>query len=71
MPYASAMDILSQPFETLKQMTTPIIKSPYEYMANQSTFFKDTLGSPSKIERAYKEQGEFIGQLMRKKNLKE
>jgi len=38
-------------------------------MANQSTFFKDTLGNPSKIERTYKEQGEFLGQSMRKKNI--
>ncbi|MEA3272531.1 MAG: hypothetical protein U9P90_02580 [Patescibacteria group bacterium] len=69
LPYASAIDILSQPLDTLIGMATPLLKTPIELWANQSTYFKDTLGQYSKIERTHKQQGEFMGQLSRKKNI--
>jgi len=67
LPYAQAVDLLSQPLENIKQMITPLIKAPLEVIFNRSTYFKDTLGDMSKIERYYKEQGEFLGTTMRKK----
>lgn len=69
LPYASAIDILSQPLQNVISMSTPLVKTPYELASNKSTFFKSTLGEPSPIERRYKQQGEFIGQSMRKKNI--
>lgn len=69
LPYASAIDLLSNPLESIVGMTTPFVKTPYEIASNMSTFFKDTLGEPSKIERRYKQQGEFLGMSMRKKNI--
>jgi hypothetical protein len=69
LPYASAVDLLSQPLDTLFGMITPLAKSPVEWWSNKSSFFKNTLDEPSKIENRYKQQGEFLGQSMRKKNI--
>jgi len=69
LPYASALDVLSQPLDTIVGMTSPFIKTPYEYFSNKSTYFKDTLGQPQEIERGGMEYGEFDGNLLRKKNM--
>lgn len=69
LPYAQSLDILSNPLDNIVAMTSPFIKTPYEQLSNQSTFFKDTLGQPSPIERDYKQQGEFLGQVLRQKNI--
>lgn len=67
LPSASAIDFLSQPLESIIQMTTPLLKTPFELWANKSFFFKNTLGEPSEIEYYYKQPTEFIGIPMRKK----
>ena len=69
LPYASAIDILSHPIDTIIQMATPFGKTPIELWANKSSFWKNTLGEYQDIERRYKQQGEFIGKSMRKKNI--
>jgi len=69
LPYASAIDILSQPIDTVIQMATPFLKTPIEQWANKSAFWKDTLGEYQDIERRFKQQGEFIGMSFRKKNI--
>lgn len=69
LPYATALDVLSEPMQNLIRMSSPLVKTPYEYFANKSTFFRNTLGEPSKVERRYKEQGEFLGRTLRKKNI--
>lgn len=69
LPYASAIDVLSQPLETVVQMATPFLKVPIEQWANKSTFWKDTLGGYQEIERRYKQQEEFMGMSFRKKNV--
>ena len=67
LPAASAIDVLSNPIDTLISMTTPLLKTPYELWANKSTFFKNTLGESSKIEFYYKQPTEFMGIPMRRK----
>lgn len=69
LPYASAIDVLSQPLETFIGMATPIGKTPFEYLFNKSTYFKNTLGEYSDIESRFKQQGEFLGASLRKKNI--
>ena len=69
LPYASAIEVLSSPLEEMIAMITPLVKTPYEYLSNESTFFKDTLDEPAEIERRFKQQGEFIGESLRKKNI--
>ena len=69
LPYASAIDILSHPIDTVIQMATPFLKTPIELWSNKSSFWKDTLGEYQDIERRFKQQGEFLGQSMRKKNI--
>jgi len=76
LPYASAIEILSSPIEEMVAMITPFVKTPYEYLSNKSTFFKNTLGEPAPIERRHKQQGEFVNPInptetmsMRKKNI--
>ena len=69
LPYAQAIDVLSQPLDVLVEMTTPLVKTPLEYFSNKSLYFKDTFGKPSPIERRYKQQGEFLGHSLRKKNI--
>lgn len=59
LPYAQAIDFLSNPLDNFINMTTPLIKAPIEYGANLSSFFKTTTGEPSPIESYYKQQGEF------------
>lgn len=67
LPSASAIDFLSQPFENIRNMVTPFVKTPIELWANKSMFFKNTLGEPSKIEYYHKQPTEFVGIEMRKK----
>ena len=69
LPYASAIDVLSHPIETIVQMATPFLKTPIEQWSNQSTFWKNTLGEYQDIERRPGQQGEFMGEFMRKKNV--
>jgi hypothetical protein len=69
LPYASAIDVLSEPMRTLIGMVTPGIKAPLEAFSNKSLYFKDTLGNPAPIERRGMQQGEFLGQSMRKRNI--
>ncbi len=75
LPYASAIDVLSQPLDTVLQMATPLLKTPIEMWANQSMFWRNTLGEYQEIERKrgtpYGEFGlPFVGStLMRKKNI--
>ena len=65
LPYAAAIDVLSNPIDTLLNMTTPVVKAPYEYWSEKSTFFQDTLGKRQEMEGT----GEFLGGLMKKKNI--
>ena len=67
LPSASAIDFLSQPFDNIVNMVTPIAKTPFELWANKSFFFKNTMGEPSKIEFYYKQPTEFVGMPMRRK----
>lgn len=67
LPSAQAVDFLSRPLENIVNMVSPLIKTPFETIANKSFFFKNTLGEPSKIEYYYKQPTEFIGIPMRKK----
>lgn len=69
LPYAQAIDVLSQPLTVLVEMTTPLVKTPLELFSNRSTFFKTTFGEPAPIERRYKQQGEFLGRSMRRRNI--
>jgi len=59
LPYASAIDLLSQPVDTFISMLTPGIKIPIELMTNTSLFFKNTMGDRAKIS-AYPGQREEI-----------
>lgn len=67
LPSAAAIDFLSQPFENILNMATPLIKTPIELWANKSLFFKNTLGEASNIEYYYKQPTEFVGISMRRK----
>jgi hypothetical protein len=67
LPSAQAVDLLSNPFENLVNMVTPLAKTPFELWANKSFYFKNTLGEPSQIEYYYKQPTEFIGIDMRRK----
>lgn len=67
LPSTSAIDFLSQPLENIINMVTPLAKTPVELWSNQSFFFRNTLGEPSKIEYYYKQPTEFVGIPMRKK----
>jgi hypothetical protein len=69
LPYASAIDFLSQPLQNTLSSVSPLIKTPLELFSNKSTFFKNTLGEYSNIENQPLEQGQFLGQTMRKKNI--
>lgn len=74
LPYASAIDVLSQPIETVVQMATPFLKTPIEQWANKSSFWKNTLGEYQAIEKKGRSPyGEFapLGypMLLRKKNI--
>lgn len=64
LPYAQALDFLSQPTENILSSLSPLIKVPYEQMANKSLFFKDTFGQQQPLESTYKKQTEFLGQSM-------
>jgi len=69
LPFASAIDLLSQPMDNLLGMVTPLVKTPLERFSNKSTYFKNTLGEYQPIEREDMEQGEFLGMSLRKKNI--
>lgn len=74
LPAAQAINFLGQPFDNIVKMVTPLAKTPLELWFNKSTFFKNTLGEMEPIEggsytSGYKEQGEFLGQSMRKKQI--
>ncbi len=64
LPYAQALDFLSQPTENIMSSISPLFKIPYEFYSNKSLFFKDTFGQPQDIESTYKKQTEFLGQSM-------
>jgi len=68
LPFAQAIDLLSNPFQNIVNMVTPLAKTPFELWANKSFFFKNTLGEPSKIEYYYKQPTEYIGITMRRKS---
>jgi len=59
LPYASAIDVLSQPIDTFLSMMSPLAKIPIEQITNTSLFFKNTLGERNEIE-AYPGQREEI-----------
>lgn len=67
LPAAQAIDFLSQPTENFIASVSPFIKTPAELWANKSTFFEDTFGQPSKIERYPEENQSWLGFTMRKK----
>ena len=67
LPAAQAIDFLSQPIENFVMSISPFLKTPVELWANQSTFFEDTFGQPSKIERYSEENQSWLGFTMRKK----
>lgn len=67
LPAAQAIDFISQPTQNFIAMISPFFKTPVELWANQSTFFEDTFGQPSKIERYPEENQSFLGLTMRKK----
>lgn len=69
LPAASALDVLSNPPQAIREMISPIFKGPVELWANKSGFFKDTLGRPAPIENYPGEQGEFLGKLRSKKQI--
>lgn len=50
LPYASAIDFLSDPIENSIGMLTTALKVPAERYFNTSAFFKDTLGRPAKTD---------------------
>lgn len=67
LPAAQAIDFLSQPRENFIMSISPFLKTPVELWSNQSTFFEDTFGQPSKIERMPEENQSWMGFTMRKK----
>jgi hypothetical protein len=72
LPFASAVDMLSQPIDNIVGMISPFIKNPVEFTTNTSLYFKNTFGDRSKIEQYPGQQEEVwtpaTGQtLMRKK----
>lgn len=67
LPMAQAVDFLSQPSENFVQSVSPFFKTPIELWANKSTFFEDTFGQPSQIERYPGENQSWLGLTMRKK----
>lgn len=67
LPAAQAVDFLSQPTENFVMMVSPFFKAPVELWSNQSSFFEDTFGQPSQIERYPEENQSFLGFTMRKK----
>ncbi|HPQ42939.1 MAG TPA: hypothetical protein PKZ42_01830 [Syntrophales bacterium] len=69
LPYASAIDFLSQPFENIIKMVTPLFKTPTEQFFNKQTYFKNTLGEYEAIEEKAGQQGEFLGTTMRNRNI--
>jgi len=56
LPYASAIDLLSQPKDTFISMITPGIKIPIEWETNTSLFFKDTMGDRTEISRPFQKE---------------
>jgi hypothetical protein len=68
LPFAQAVDILSQPFDSLLQMLTPIAKFPIENLTNQSFFFKNTLDRFGKTENRPGEKGEYAKMFIRKRS---
>jgi len=70
LPYASAIDVLSQPTDTVIGMLSPLFKTIPEIAFNKSTFFKNTLGDMQEIHpRGSSSQAEFLGQSMNKKTI--
>jgi hypothetical protein len=67
LPAAQAIDFLSQPVDNFIQSVSPFVKTPIELWANQSSFFTDTFGQPSQIERYPQENQSWLGLTMRKK----
>lgn len=51
LPFASAIDMLSQPIDNIVGMVSPFIKNPVEFTTNTSLYFKNTFGDRSKIEQ--------------------
>jgi len=69
LPAAQALDFLSQPTENVFAMVSPVFKIPVEITSNKSTFFKNTLGERSLIERYPFETGTYLGLAMRKRTI--
>lgn len=59
LPYASAIDFLSQPMDNIIGMITPLVKNPVEFTTNTSLYFKNTMGDRSKLEAYPGQQSEF------------
>ena len=66
-PSTQAISFLSQPIDNFIASLSPFLKIPYETWANQSLFFEDTFGQPSKIEKYPEENQSYLGLTMRKK----
>lgn len=64
MPSYQAFDFLSQPLYNIMAMVTPLIKTPMEVLMNRSTFFKNTLGESSLIEREMGDTVNYLGYSM-------
>lgn len=62
LPAASAIDFLSQPTDNIIGMLSPVPKTIYEQMADQSLYFKTTTGERQDIVG----EGEFLGMSMDK-----
>ncbi len=74
LPYASAIDFLSDPIENTIGMISPMLKIPIEQTTNTSLFFKNTIGDRAKLEQYPGQQEEYwtpaTGQtMMDKKNV--
>lgn len=67
LPYAQAIDILSNPIDNLVNMITPLVKTPYEQASDKSTFFKNTLGEQAELRG--EARGEFLGMPIKNKNI--
>lgn len=61
LPATSALNILSQPADTLVAMLSPAFKMPIETMLNKSSFFKNSLGEYSDIETTPGQKKNYLG----------
>jgi len=61
LPAAAAWQVLSRPDEAVIGQTSPLLKLPYETLANQGTFFKNTTGQYDKLTKYPGEKRSYLG----------